>query len=71
MFLECKHNIICCMHDHDYTYTNAYKLIAVAYHDRDGGRDRTVHNMGDGKEGKVNNLIRLDQQVAYQYYELV
>jgi hypothetical protein len=48
----------------------AHILTAVAYHDRDHGRDRTVHNMGDGK-GKVNYLIRLDQQAAYQYYELV
>ena len=43
---------------------------AVAYHNRDAGKDRTVHMMGDGK-GRVNFLIRLDQQAAYQYYEYI
>ena len=47
-----------------HTHTHA----AVAYHNLDAGKDRTVHMMGDGK-GRVNFLIRLDQQAAYQYYE--
>ena len=62
------------MYYHDYLFWLLIIIIytAVAYHDRDAGRDRTVHNMGkSGEEGKVNYLIRLDQQAAYQYYELV
>ena len=46
----------------------SFYLVAVAYHDRAAGKDRTVHMMGAGK-GQVNFLIRLDQQTAYQYYE--
>ena len=68
------------MYYHDYLFrlliynnnNNNIIYTAVAYHDQDAGRDRTVHNMGtNGQEGKVNYLIRLDQKAAYQYYELV
>lgn len=64
------------MHNHDYMYfallintcMHTHAHAAVAYHNLDAGKDRTVHMMGDGK-GRVNFLIRLDQQAAYQYYE--